>query len=50
MNESIIAVSMGRCRLQWYDHARRREREKYIRMVAKMKVQGKRKQGMPSKR
>ena len=45
-----IAVSMRRRRLQWFGHVRRRGREEDIRMVAEMRVQGRRKRGRPKKR
>jgi len=34
---------MRRRRLQWYGHVRRRDKEKDIRMVTEMRIQGKRK-------
>ena len=45
-----IAIGMRRRRLQWYGHVRRRDREEDIRMVAEMRIQGKRKRGRPKKR
>ena len=54
-NESIrdeaeiewIAVSMRLCRLQSCGHARWRDREEDIRMVAEMRVQGRKNRGKP---
>ena len=40
---------MRRRRLQWYRHVPRRDREEDIRMVAEMRMQGKRKRGGPKK-
>ena len=48
--QEAIAVGMRRRRLQWYGHVQRRDREEDIRMVAEMRVQGKRKRGRPKKR
>ena len=45
-----ISVSMRRRRLQWFGQVRRRDREEDIRMVAEMRVQGKRKRGRPKRR
>ena len=46
-----ISVSMRRRRLQWFGHVRRFEdREEDIRMVAEIRVQGRKKRGRPTKR
>jgi hypothetical protein len=45
-----IDVSMRRRRLQWYGHVCRRDKEEDIRMVAEMRIRGKRKRGRPKRR
>ena len=45
----MIAIGMRRRRLQWHEHVRRRVREDDIRMVAEMRIKGKRKRGGPRK-
>ena len=46
---AAIVISMRRG-LQLYGHVRRRDREEDIRMVAEMRIQGKRKRWHPKKR
>ena len=46
---AAIVISMRRG-LQLYGHVRRRDREEDIRMVAEMRIQGKRKRGRPKKK